>query len=86
VVLEYTLPFCKVGGLLVAQKGEAGAAEAWSSEPVINLLGAELRRIVPVELPGLPEDRSLIVIQKTGKTPAAYPRRTGIPAKRPLRP
>jgi 16S rRNA (guanine527-N7)-methyltransferase len=84
VVIEYTLPFCKVGGWVVAQKGEAGAAEAWTADRAITLLGGELRRVVPVELPGLPEDRSLVVIEKVGPTPAAYPRRPGIPGKRPL--
>lgn len=84
VVVEYTLPFCRIGGWVVAQKGEAGAAEAWSAEPIIELLGGELRRVVSVELPGLPEDRSLIVIEKVSPTPAAYPRRAGIPTKRPL--
>lgn len=84
VVVEYTLPFCKVGGWIVAQKGEAGAAEAWSAERAIALLGGELRRIVHVELPGLPEDRSLVIIEKVSPTPPAYPRRAGIPGKRPL--
>lgn len=84
VVVEYTLPFCKVGGLVVAQKGEAGAAEAWNAEGAITLLGGELQRVVPVQLAGLPEDRCLIVIKKTSPTPEAYPRRPGIPGKRPL--
>ncbi len=84
VVVEYTLPFCMVGGWVVAQKGEAGAAEAWSAEKAIALLGGELRRVIPVELPGLPEDRSLVVIKKVSPTPEAYPRRPGIPSKRPL--
>jgi 16S rRNA (guanine527-N7)-methyltransferase len=84
VVAEYTLPFCKVGGWLVAQKGEAGAAEAWSAEAAIKRLGGELRRVLHVELPGLPEDRSLIVVEKVGPTPEKYPRRAGMPGKRPL--
>lgn len=84
VVVEYTLPFCKVGGWVVAQKGESGAAEAWSADKAIRLLGGELRRVVPVELPGLPEDRSLVVIEKVAPTPEKYPRRSGIPSKRPL--
>jgi 16S rRNA (guanine527-N7)-methyltransferase len=84
VVVEYTLPFCKIGGWVIAQKGEAGAAEAWSAEQAIGLLGGELRRIVHVELPGLPEDRSLVVIEKVSPTPQSYPRRAGIPTKRPL--
>jgi 16S rRNA (guanine527-N7)-methyltransferase len=40
--------------------------------------------VVPVELAGLPEDRSLVVIEKIGPTPDRYPRRPGIPGKRPL--
>jgi 16S rRNA (guanine527-N7)-methyltransferase len=84
VVVEYALPFCKVGGWLVAQKGEAGAAEAWAAERSITLLGGSLRRVVPVELPGLPEDRSLVVIEKISPSPVAYPRRPGVPSKRPL--
>jgi 16S rRNA (guanine527-N7)-methyltransferase len=84
VVVEYTLPFCKIGGWVIAQKGEAGAGEAWSAERAIRLLGGELRRIVHVELPGLPEDRSLVVIEKVSPTPDVYPRRPGIPGKRPL--
>jgi 16S rRNA (guanine527-N7)-methyltransferase len=84
VVLEYTLPFCRLGGWVVAQKGEAGAAEAWSAERAITLLGGQLGRVMPVELSGLPEDRSLVIIEKASPTPEAYPRRPGIPTKRPL--
>jgi 16S rRNA (guanine527-N7)-methyltransferase len=84
VVVEYSLPFCKIGGWVVAQKGAAGAAEAWRAEPAITLLGGELRRVIPLELPGLPEDRSLVLIEQVGPTPSTYPRRPGIPAKRPL--
>ncbi|MGD2207272.1 MAG: 16S rRNA (guanine(527)-N(7))-methyltransferase RsmG [Anaerolineae bacterium] len=69
VVVEYTLPFCKIGGWVIAQKGEAGAAEAWATEKAIGLLGGELRRVIPVELPGLPENRSLVIVEKVGPTP-----------------
>lgn len=84
VVAEYTLPFCKPGGWLVAQKGEAGPAEAWAAEKAIRLLGGELRRVLPVELPGLPENRSLVIVEKVSPTPDLYPRRPGMPSKRPL--
>jgi 16S rRNA (guanine527-N7)-methyltransferase len=84
VVVEYALPFCKVGGSMVAQKGQTGAAEAWGADTAIRLLGGELSRVIPVEIPGLPEDRSLVVIQKVSATPSNYPRRPGIPSKRPL--
>jgi len=84
VLMEYTLPFCAIGGWVVAQKGESGAAEAWSADRAISILGGELRRVMPVTLTGLPEDRSLVIVQKVSSTPADYPRRPGMPAKRPL--
>jgi 16S rRNA (guanine527-N7)-methyltransferase len=84
VLIEYTVPLARVGGWIIAQKGEAGAAEAWSASRSLSLLGGELLRVVAVELPGLPEDRSLVVIQKMSPTPQTYPRRPGIPTKRPL--
>lgn len=84
VLVEYALPFSKVGGWFVAQKGESGRAEAWNAEKAIERLGGKLRRVLPVELPGLPEDRSLVVVEKVHPTPADYPRRPGVPAKKPL--
>jgi 16S rRNA (guanine527-N7)-methyltransferase len=39
---------------------------------------------MPVELPGVTEERQLIVVKKVARTPANYPRRPGIPHKRPL--
>jgi len=84
IVVEYTLPFCRIGGWVIAQKGEAGAAEAWNANRAITLLGGELCRVMPVELSGLPEDRSLVVVEKVSPTPGNYPRRPGIPRKRPL--
>lgn len=84
IVVEYTLPFCRTGGWVIAQKGEAGAAEAWGASRSIAILGGELTRVLSVELAGLPEDRSLVVIEKVSPTPDTYPRRPGIPSKRPL--
>jgi 16S rRNA (guanine527-N7)-methyltransferase len=40
--------------------------------------------VVPVVLPGLPADRTLVILEKIGPTPPAYPRRPGVPARRPL--
>jgi len=84
VLVEYALPFCRMGGLFVAQKGGEGDAEARAAEGAIATLGGTLRRIVHLELPGLAEPRSLVVIEKIAPTPEKYPRRPGIPRKRPL--
>ncbi len=85
VLVEYALPFCRLGGLFVAQKGPEGDAEAEAAEGAIATLGGALRRIVHLELPHLGEARSLVVIEKIAPTPEKYPRRPGIPSKRPLK-
>lgn len=85
VLVEYALPFCKLGGLFVAQKGPEGDAEAKVAEAAIAILGGSLRHIVHLELPPLAEPRSLVVIEKTASTPERYPRRPGIPSKRPIK-
>jgi len=84
VLVEYLLPFVRVGGYALAMKGESGPAEAQSAEDAIRLLGGQLHKIIPVTLPGVEEERYLVVIAKIAATPDRYPRRVGIPAKRPL--
>jgi 16S rRNA (guanine527-N7)-methyltransferase len=84
VLSEYLLPLVKVGGSMIAMKGESGPAEAHSAEHAIRLLGGHLRQLMPVTLPGVVEERYLVVIDKVAATPAGYPRKVGIPAKRPL--
>ena len=85
VLAEYTLPFCRLGGQVVAQKGASAQEEAQAAEHAISILGGQVQRVIPVELMGLAEARNLVVIDKVARTPARYPRRPGIPAKRPLR-
>ena len=85
VLVEYLLPLVRIGGRALAMKGENGPAEAQAAEPAIDLLGGQISRLVPVNLPGIEEDRYLVVIDKIAATPDRYPRRVGIPVKRPLR-
>ncbi|HET9908065.1 MAG TPA: 16S rRNA (guanine(527)-N(7))-methyltransferase RsmG [Anaerolineales bacterium] len=84
VLSEYLLPLVKVGGAMLAQKGESGPAEAQSAEQAIALLGGKLKQLIPVKLPGVTEERYLIVVEKIDATPSKYPRKPGIPAKQPL--
>jgi len=85
VLLEYLLPLVKVGGSVLAMKGESGPAEAHAADKAIQLLGGHLRQLVPLTLPGVVEERYLVVVDKVATTPEKYPRRVGIPAKRPLK-
>ncbi|MCH8341959.1 MAG: 16S rRNA (guanine(527)-N(7))-methyltransferase RsmG [Chloroflexi bacterium] len=83
-LLEYLLPLVKVGGGAIAQKGDTAPAEAQSARVAMGVLGGELTEIIPVELPGVAESRHLIVMRKSAATPEKYPRRPGVPGKRPL--
>jgi 16S rRNA (guanine527-N7)-methyltransferase len=84
VLSEYLLPLVKVGGAMLAQKGESGPAEAQSAEKAMELLGGKLKQLIPINLPGVADDRYLIVVDKVAATPPTYPRKPGIPAKQPL--
>jgi 16S rRNA (guanine527-N7)-methyltransferase len=81
---EYLLPLCKVGGCCLAQKGEAAHQEVAEAHNAIRVLGGRLRGFTKVELPTVAETRYLVTIDKVAATPPRYPRRPGMPAKRPL--
>ena len=84
VLAEYLLPLVRVGGGMLAMKGESGPAEAHQAEHAMRLLGGHLRQLLPVTLPGVVEERYLVVVDKIAATPRGYPRRVGVPAKKPL--
>jgi 16S rRNA (guanine527-N7)-methyltransferase len=84
VLLEYLLPLVRVGGSVLAMKGESGPAEAQTADNAAKLLGGHLRQLHPLTLPGVVEERYLVVVDKVAATPERYPRRVGIPTKRPL--
>jgi 16S rRNA (guanine527-N7)-methyltransferase len=81
---ELTLPLVRVGGLVIAQKGENPASEVETAQKAIFALGGQIEEIAPVVVPGLDGTRHLVVLKKVSPTPTKYPRRPGIPAKRPL--
>ena len=83
-LLEYLLPLVKVDGRTIAQKGDTAPAEAHSAAVAMEVLGGELEEITPVELPTVTETRYLVVVRKSAATPEKYPRRPGVPGKRPL--
>ncbi|MCX8126589.1 MAG: 16S rRNA (guanine(527)-N(7))-methyltransferase RsmG, partial [Dehalococcoidia bacterium] len=85
VAVELTLPFCRQQGITVHQKKGDIAGEIKDAESAINLLGGRLKEVIPVTLSELSDGRHLVVIEKTAPAPAKYPRRAGIPQKRPIR-
>jgi 16S rRNA (guanine527-N7)-methyltransferase len=84
-LVEYLLPLLRVGGQAIIQKGETGPAEAHSADGALRILGGRVDQLIPLELPRVVETRYLVVVRKVAATPTKYPRRAGIPIKRPLK-
>ena len=84
VLLEYTLPFVRVGGTLLALKGRAYAEEQREARRAAEVLGGGRITARPVHLPGLDDVRAILTVTKERQTPAIYPRGGGAPPRRPL--
>lgn len=84
VLAEYLLPLVRVGGGMLAQKGESGPAETNTAEKAFKILGGRLRQLIKIELPGVADERYLVLVDKFAPTPGTYPRKAGLPAKKPL--
>ncbi|NLM37748.1 MAG: 16S rRNA (guanine(527)-N(7))-methyltransferase RsmG [Firmicutes bacterium] len=84
VLLELTIPFCKTGGYVLAYKGPNYRTEMEKAKQALSLLNAELKAEFSYQLPLAMGQRTLLLFEKLGPTSEKYPRRPGIPAKRPL--
>jgi len=84
VLLEYLLPLVRIGGRAIAQKSREVLNEVQHAELTLSTLGGRLDDIVAVKVPELNEARYLVVIEKVFATPEKYPRRAGMPSKKPL--
>ena len=83
VILEYEIPFLKVNGRFLPQK-MIGTDEVENSSNALKVLNSKILREYEFKLPFSNEDRLVIEILKTKKTDIKYPRKTGIPLKKPL--
>ena len=81
---EMMLPFCNIGGCCIVQKKGDINREVEQSQRAIALMGGRLREVKPVEIKELSDARWLVVIDKVQSTPENYPRRPGMPEKRPI--
>lgn len=84
-LLELTLPFLRVGGLLAAPKGSGARREAKEAKAALETLGGEIESIRPLDAPWAATPPTLVLVRKVSATPERFPRRAGIPEKRPLR-
>lgn len=83
-LVEYTLPFVRVGGIFVAYKAVEAEQETTSAMRGIERLGGRVREIVRVQLGDMDDVRHLVVIDKVAPTPKTFPRAGGAPKKNPL--
>ncbi|MCL5257590.1 MAG: 16S rRNA (guanine(527)-N(7))-methyltransferase RsmG [Chloroflexi bacterium] len=83
-LLEYCLPLVRVGGAFIAPKKGDISGELAAAQRAMTSLGGCLWSVKTIRLPGDTENRYLVAVKKQHPTPEIYPRRTGIPAKRPI--
>ena len=84
VLAEYCIPMVKLGGYFIALKGPSTEEEIKNAIPAIKELGGRIEKTITLKLPFSGEGRTLIAVRKVYKTPKKYPRRIGIPIKKPL--
>ena len=83
-LVELTLPFCRIGGRFIAQKKGNIDREIDSAEKAITTLGGKLDQIQKIELDEFDDVRYLVIVDKISPTPGKYPRRPGMPRRRPI--
>ncbi len=85
VLLEYMIPFVRVGGYCICMKGSNIDEEIKNSEKALNLLKCKIEKIEKFDLPGSDYGRNIIIIKKIEETPDKYPRKPGTPVKEPIK-
>ena len=84
ILLEYMLPFVKVGGECICMKGSNCDEEIEIAKNAITILGGKVEKIEKFSLPNSDNNRTILIIKKLKKTGRQYPRKAGIPTKNPL--
>ncbi|MCL4499075.1 MAG: 16S rRNA (guanine(527)-N(7))-methyltransferase RsmG, partial [Chloroflexi bacterium] len=84
VVLEYGLPLVRIGGRLIAYKAERVEEELVGGEKAAISLGGRIEEVQDTVVPFLNAKRCLVLAKKEQRTEERFPRRTGVPGKRPL--
>lgn len=83
-LIEYMLPFVKIGGKCICMKGANVNEELERAQNAIKELGGEIERVDNFYLSDNDNERNIIVIKKIKKTKSKYPRKAGTPSKEPL--
>lgn len=84
VLLEYLIPFVKVGGYCLCMKGSNIEEEIENSKNALEKLNCSIEKVEEFNLPNSDYGRNIILVRKNGKTSNVYPRKPGTPSKEPL--
>jgi len=84
ILAELTLPFCRVGGRSIVQKKGEVEQEVNRAKAAITVMGGKLNEIRRIGLEEFSDARYLVIIDKICPTPGKYPRRAGLPKRRPI--
>lgn len=84
VLLEYMLPFTKVGGKCICMKSVGIEDELKEGEKAIEILGGKIEKVDTITLENTDIQRKIVIIKKIKETPKKYPRKAGMPNKEPL--
>ncbi len=84
ILLEYMLPFTKIGGKCICMKSFEIDEELEEAKKAIEILGGELEKVDVITLPESDIKRKIVVIKKVKNTLPKYPRKAGTPEKEPI--
>ena len=82
-LVEYMLPFVKVGGTCICMKGPNYENEVDEARKAISILGGEIEKVLNIDIEE--NERNIIFIRKNNSTPTKYPRGQGKPLKEPIK-
>ena len=84
VLLEYMLPFVKIGGKCICMKSSAIDEELDEAQKAIEILGGRIEKVDTILLESTNIERKIVIIEKIKSTPEKYPRKAGTPVKEPI--
>lgn len=82
---EYCIPFVKKNGLFISYKAGEIDDEVHMAKKAVQQLGGEIQQVEKFMLTGTDVSRSFVIIQKINQTQKLYPRKAGMPTKKPIR-
>ena len=85
ILMEFCVPFVKIGGYFICLKGPNANLELEESKVAMDVLGVEFVEKIDIELPNEELKHNILVFKKIKNTPQKYPRKAGKPAKSPIK-